>query len=116
MHDLGQHISVPVKTFEALAGERARSQSVNWPAYAGRGGAEDGAVLFVFVEAASQPIWPAKPVAIHASRFDASSNATSIALILQVTGRRCRTRKERLGAGALFNSTKQALPRTGSGG
>ena len=56
MHAFGQRIGVPVKTFEARGEQRVRSQSVNWPAYAGRGGAEDGAVLFVFVEAASQPI------------------------------------------------------------
>ena len=48
MHGLGQRIGAPVKTFETFALQGVRSQSINWPAYAGRGGAEDGAVPFVF--------------------------------------------------------------------
>ena len=48
MHGLGHRIGAPFKTFDAVAWRGVFSQSVNWPAYAGRGGAGDGAVLFVF--------------------------------------------------------------------
>jgi hypothetical protein len=48
IHGLGQHIGIPAKTFDALAWQSVFSQSVHWPAFAGRGGAGDGAVLFVF--------------------------------------------------------------------
>jgi hypothetical protein len=48
MHGLGLRFGAPVNAFVAFAGQGVRSQSFNRPAYAGRGGAGDGAVLFVF--------------------------------------------------------------------
>ena len=116
MHGLGQRVGTPDETVGAFAGQSLFSQSVNWPAHAGRGGAEDGAVLFVFVEAAPQPIKPAAPVCQRLSLAIAPTVRTSMALAIKRPAQPSHIRKGLSRVAELFNSTKPALSRTLCGG
>jgi hypothetical protein len=49
IHGFVQRTGATFKTFDARAWQCVFSQFINWPAFAGRGGAEAGAVLFVFL-------------------------------------------------------------------